>query len=214
MPFDARFCELCTLLCRLEDEKLKRLEYAQVRFGFVTSVKGFAVKYDHTATSKERYMKKFLAVLVLVAGFSTAAQADVWKWVDATGKTHFVDTKTSIYTWVDDRGDVHYADTPGHEDAVAVQLVWMSKGTLDDMQADDDESGSGYAFPGETPEERAEREKAEAYYCKRATEIYESYVNAPRLYKTNDNGEREYLDKKTAAAKIAETRTQKDELCQ
>ena len=158
-------------------------------------------------------MKKFLAVLVLVAGFSTVAQADVWKWVDATGKTHFVDTMKSIYTWVDDRGDVHYADTPGHEDAVAVQLVWVSNGALDDMQADNDESGSGYAFPGETPEERAEREKAEEYYCKRATEIYESYVNAPRLYKTNDDGEREYLDKKTAAATIAETRAQKDDLC-
>ena len=159
-------------------------------------------------------MKKLLAVLVLVIGFSTAAQADVWKWVDTAGKTHFVDTMKSIYTWVDDRGDVHYADTPGHEDAVAVQLVWVSSGTLDNMQADNDESGSGYAFPGETPEERAEREKAEEYYCKRATEIYESYVNAPRLYKTNENGEREYLDKKTAAATIAETRAQKDELCQ
>ena len=159
-------------------------------------------------------MKKLLAVLALVIGFSNAAQADVWKWVDSAGKTHFVDTMKSIYTWVDDRGDVHYADTPGHEDAVAVQLVWVSSGTLDDLQAGDDESGSGYAFPGETPEERAEREKAEEYYCKRATEIYESYVNAPRLYKTNENGEREYLDKKTAAATIAETRAQKDDLCQ
>lgn len=159
-------------------------------------------------------MKKFLAVLVLVAGFWSAAQADVWKWVDGSGKTHFVDTQKSIFTWVDDRGDVHYADTPGHEDAIAVQLVWVSSGTLDDLQADNDESGSGYAYPGETPEERAEREKAEEYYCKRATEIYESYVNAPRLYKTNDNGEREYLDKKTAAATIAETRAQKDDLCQ
>ncbi|NCF14743.1 MAG: DUF4124 domain-containing protein [Gammaproteobacteria bacterium] len=176
------------------------------------------MKYNHTATSQERYMKKFLAVLVLVAAFCSAAQADVWKWVDASGKTHFVDTQTSIYTWVDDRGDVHYSDTPGHEDAIAVQLVWVSGGTLDDLQAGNqagnDESGSGYAYPGETPEERAEREKAEEYYCKRATEIYESYVNAPRLYKTNDNGEREYLDKETAAATIAETRAQKDDLCQ
>lgn len=159
-------------------------------------------------------MKKFFAVLVLVAGFCTVAQADVWKWVDASGKTHFVDTMKSIYTWVDASGDVYYSDTPDHEDAVAVQLVWVSSGTLDDMQAGNDESGSGYAHPGETPEERAEREKAEDYYCKRATEIYESYVNAPRLYKTNENGEREYLDKKTAAATVAETRAQKDALCQ
>ena len=30
--------------------------------------------------------------------------------------------------------------------------------------------------------------------CKRATEAHDSYVNAPRLYRTNDDGEREYLD--------------------
>ena len=158
-------------------------------------------------------MKKFLAVLVLVAGFCTAAQADVWKWVDANGKTHFVDTMKSIYTWVDESGDVHYADTPDHEDAIAVQLVWVSSGSLEELKADKDGSGSGYAYPGETPEERAEREKAEEYYCKRATEIYESYVNAPRLYKTNEAGEREYLSKEEAAKTIAETRDQMKEFC-
>jgi len=157
-------------------------------------------------------MKKFFAVLVLLFGFTAAAQADVWKWVDAHGKMHFVDTNMPIYTWVDERGDVHFSDTPGHEDAVSVELVWVSSGSLAEVDGGD-ESGSGYAFPGETPDERAEREKAEAYYCKRATEIYESYANAPRLYKTNDAGEREYLSKADAARTIAETRTQMKELC-
>jgi hypothetical protein len=158
-------------------------------------------------------MKNLFAVLVLLLGFAAAAQADVWKWMDANGKTHFVDTNKPIYTWIDESGDVHFSDTPDHEDAISVELVWVSSGNLDEMQGSKDESGSGYAFPGETPEERAEREKAEAYYCKRATEIYESYVNAPRLYKTNDAGEREYLSKEEAAITIAETRAQKDELC-
>ena len=157
-------------------------------------------------------MRILFAVLMLSLACA-AAQADVWMWVDASGKTHFVDTNKSIYTWVDESGDVHYSDTPDHEDAVSVQLVWVSSGSLDDVQNAKDESGSGYAYPGETPEERAEREEAEAYYCKRATEIYESYVNAPRLYKTNDAGERVYLDKEEAAKTIAETRAQKDELC-
>jgi len=158
-------------------------------------------------------MNKILAICIAVLGFCTVAQADVWKWVDASGKTHFVDTKTPIYTWVDEFGDVHYSDTPDHEDAVSVELVWHSSGTLADVDGDKDKSGSGFAHPGETEDERAEREQAEAYYCKRATEIYESYVNAPRLYKTNENGEREYLSKEDAAATIAETRAKKDELC-
>ncbi len=159
-------------------------------------------------------MIRILTTTVLLIGLCLTANADVWKWKDALGKTHFVDTLTPIYTWVDDVGKVHYADKPDHEDAVSVELVWHSSGTIADVKnaADSPDSG-GYAFPGETAEERAEREKAEAYYCKRATEIYESYLNAPQLYRTGDDGKREYLGKKEAAATIAETKAKKDELC-
>jgi hypothetical protein len=158
-------------------------------------------------------MRSFYAVLVLVLGLVSVANADVWSWVDASGETHFVDTKTPIYTWVDETGDVHYSDTPDHEDAVSVVLVWVSSGTLNEVKANNDEVRDTGYLPGETTEERAEREKAEAYYCKRATEIYDSYVNAPRLFKTGSNGEREYLSKEDAARTIAETRAQKDDLC-
>lgn len=158
-------------------------------------------------------MNRLIATLILLCGICLSANADVWKWVDANGRTHFVDTTKPIYTWRDEFGKVHYADTPGHEDAVSVELVWHSSGTLEDVVGDADESGSGYAYPGETAEDRAEREKAEAYYCKRATEIYESYLNAPQLYRTNESGEREYLSKKEAAATIAETKAKMNELC-
>ena len=159
-------------------------------------------------------MKRLLATLILLFGVCLSANADVWKWVDAFGKTHFVDTTKPIYTWVDEFGKVHYSDTPDHEDAISVQLVWLSTGALDEVAetAETPESG-GYAYPGETAEERAEREKAEAYYCKRATEIYDSYLNAPQLYRTGEDGEREYLNKKDAAATIADTKAKMTELC-
>ena len=158
-------------------------------------------------------MKTAILVILFLIGISAAAHADIWMWVDANGNTHFVDTETPIYTWTDGSGRVHYSDTPGHEDAIRVELIWYSTGTLDDLE-ESDESGSGYAYPGETAEERHEREQAEAYYCKRATEIYESYLNAPQLYKTNEAGEREYLSKEEKARTIAETRARKDELCE
>jgi hypothetical protein len=154
-------------------------------------------------------MKRLLTILALTIGLSVPAAADVWKWVDASGKTHFVDTMKPIYTWIDLNGKRHYSDTPGHEDAVSVQLVWHSSGALDEL----DDSGTDDAYPGETAEERAEREAANAYYCKRATEIFESYQDAPRLYRTNEAGEREYLTEKEAAATIAETEAQMNELC-
>jgi hypothetical protein len=143
--------------------------------------------------------------------FCGSAAADIWKWVDAEGKTHFVDTSTAIFTWSED-GKFFYSDTPDHEDAIAVQLVWVAKGTLEGME-NAANSSDGYAFPGETPDERAEREDAEAYYCKKATEIYDSYKNAPRLYRTNDAGEREYLSAESAQATLDETKSQMDDLC-
>ncbi|MGI9200978.1 MAG: DUF4124 domain-containing protein [Woeseiaceae bacterium] len=159
------------------------------------------------------FSKILLAASVLVIALSQTAQADIWKWVDADGKTHFVDSKRPIYTWVDESGKFHYADSPDHEDAVSVELVWHSEGTLTDTAPDSTGDDSGYAYPGETAEDRAERERAEDYYCKRATEIYESYVNAPQLYATDENGKRQYLSKEDAARTIAETREKKDELC-
>ena len=154
------------------------------------------------------YIKFLLLLAIFCCG---SAVADIWKWVDDDGKTHFVDTKTSIYTWQVD-GRTFYSDTPEHEDAISVQLVWVSQGTLDNMDSAAN-SSDGYAFPGETPDERAEREDAEAYYCKRAAEIYDSYKNAPRLYKTNPAGDREYLSKEDAQVMLSETRSQMDDLC-
>jgi len=155
----------------------------------------------------------YLRVLLLVSLFCCAsAIADVWMWKDNSGNTHFVETDKPIFTWVDKSGKTFYSDKPDHEDAVAVQLVWVSKGTLDDLKAAD-QSPDGFAFEGETPAQRAERKKQEAHYCKRATEIYDSYVNAPRLYRTNEEGEREYLSKAEEDATLAETKVKMDDLC-
>jgi len=158
-------------------------------------------------------MKQILTVGLLLIGFSLTANADIWKWVDGQGKTRFVESNTAIFTWIDDNG-VHYADTPDHEDAVAVQLVWHAPGSLDDYGDSLEGSESdGFAYPGESVEDRQAREQAEEYYCKRAMGIYDSYVSAPRLYRTNEAGEREYLSKEDKAKTLAETRAKKDALC-
>ena len=157
----------------------------------------------------------FLALSVLCCG---SAAADVWKWVDAKGETHFVSTETSIYTWVEAE-KVFYSDTPDHEDAVLVQLVWHSRGTLKDAEPSVETTvaaagdSEGYAVEAETPQERAVREAAEAHYCKRVTEIYKSYENAPRLYRTDDKGKREYLSDKDAKATLDDAKSKMEEAC-
>ena len=158
-------------------------------------------------------MKQLLTIVVLTLVIAPVANADIWKWVDDKGKTHFVDSNRPIYTWVDEFGKRHYADSPAHEDAVSIELVWHSEGDLEEAEAGSATADSGYAYPGETAEERAERERAEQYYCKRATEVYESYINAPQLYKTDANGERQILSKEEMERTIADTLEKKKKFC-
>lgn len=159
-------------------------------------------------------MNKISIACLLAIGISISANADVWRWVDSEGKTHYVDTMTPIYTWTDEFGKYYYSDTPDHEDAVSVEFVWYSRGSLASVgETGEDSESEDEGYPGETPEQRAAREQAEAYYCERATEIYDSYVNAPQLYRTGEDGEREYLSKQEAQKMIAETRAKKDEIC-
>ncbi len=161
-------------------------------------------------------MKKLTVIIALAFGLCLTANADIWKWVDAFGKVHFVNTNTPIYTWVDEYGKVHYSDKPEHESAVSVELVWHSTGDLANTEGTDGAAGTfrGKEIdPNETVDERIEREMAEAYYCKRAREIYDSYVNAPKLYKTNADGQKEYLSDEEAEATLSETKDRVAELC-
>jgi hypothetical protein len=161
-------------------------------------------------------MNKLFLTLIVTCGICSTANADIWMWVDLKGNTHFVNTGTTIYTWLDDFGRVQFADTPGHESAVLVDLVWHSEG--DDVPEDGQAAAApaikeSKAWPGETEAERFEREAAEAYYCKRAQEVYDSYLNAPRLYKTLDNGDRKYLSAEEETATLTETKARVEELC-
>jgi hypothetical protein len=158
-------------------------------------------------------MKKLVFTAILGLGFCLTANADIWMWTDAQGDTHFVNTSTAIYTWQDANGRTHYADTPGDEGAVLVDLVWHSSGDLDDSGEPEVQQEARNEYPDETEAERNEREMAEAYYCKRATEIYDSYKNAPQLFKTNENGQREYLSDEEVTATLTDTKARVEELC-
>jgi len=162
-------------------------------------------------------MNRLFAALILTFGMCASANADIWTWTDLKGDVHFVNTNTTIYTWLDELSRVQFADTPGHESAVLVDLVWHS--AANDLP---EEEGGGSAqlpvkeskaWPGETEAERFERQAAEAYYCKRAQEVYDSYLKAPRLYKTLDNGERAYLSEEEATMTLSETKARVEELC-
>lgn len=161
-----------------------------------------------TDCRQTRRMQTLRCILLSCVLLPLTAIADVWTWTDARGDVHFVESNRPIYTWMES-DKVFYSDTPDHEDAVAVVLVWHSQGRLADLE----QGGAKIEATGESPEEKAIREAQEAHYCKRVQEIYDAYVNAPRLYQSKQ-GEREYLDEKAARAKIAETKAELDKHCQ
>ena len=161
-------------------------------------------------------MNHRFAIFGLALGFSVCANADIWTWKDPQGATHYVSSNAPIWVWVDETNLVHYSDKPEHEDAQRVELAWYSDG---DLPAEERIHSENSAAPGrelnpnETDEERHEREAAEAYYCREARKIYDTYLHAPQLFRTNEDGEREYLSAEEMAATLEETRLRVEELC-
>lgn len=162
-------------------------------------------------------MSKLSLVLILSLICGGSAVADVWTWEDSSGNTHYVETSTAIYTWTDESGRAFYSDSPDHEDAVAVLLVWFSKGTLRDLKTSVADVRDTVPPESEESDEqqqlRLAREADNAHNCKRVTEIYDSYRKAPRLYRTNEDGEKEYLSKSASRTTIRETKAKVREFC-
>ncbi len=162
-------------------------------------------------------MKHLLAAAMLLL-FAASAEADIWKWVDANGDVHFVDTNTPIFTWTDEQGRVFYSDTPDHEAAVSVELIWVSGDSLEEPEPETFANEptpitGGRLFTEESVDETAAQLQAREEFCDRATQAYDAYVNAPRLYKTTDSGRRIYLTAREAKSLIAETRAKRDAAC-
>ncbi len=144
------------------------------------------------------------AILLLGLLFSSAATADMWKWVDANGTPHYVDSNRPIYTWTDSTGRVHYGDTPGHADAELVELVRMSSGPTRSAST----STSSYAGNS-----ASSRDAVVASNCTRANQILAMYLNSQQLFRTNDAGEREILSDAERQAMIVEAQEKTAYLC-
>ncbi len=151
-------------------------------------------------------MKQLILLLGLL--LSSAASADMWKWVDANGNSHYVDSNRPIYTWIDNSGGVHYGDTPAHEDAVLVQLVRMSSGPASSSGG---EAVSAYSASASGA--HASRDDLVAQNCTRANEILASYLNSSQLSRTNDSGEQEVLTAAERQAAIVEAQEKTAYLC-
>ncbi len=115
-----------------------------------------------------------------------------------------------VYTWRDENGVLHYGDKPGSDNAelVEIQTSRTNRSQVAERYAaaresraatsNDYQEAQASAAAAEEAAGVSAQEKAAA--CTKARETLSNYINARRLYKTDDNGNREYLDSKAIDA--------------
>ena len=130
-------------------------------------------------------------------------------------------TANEIYRWTDAEGNVHYEDRPtGAPSEERVELTYRrtNNGAVSDRiqarldrQAEKAEAKSAAASREREAAEQAAAAEERAKTCERAQARLESYRQARRLYRTDANGERVYLDdaqrqeaRQTAEEQVAE----------
>ena len=109
-----------------------------------------------------------------------------------------------IYKWTDEDGNVHYEDRPtGAPSEERVDITYrrtdnsIVRTRIDarlEAQAAREEAKSVAAAAEKEAAENAAAETERKQACERSRARLESYLQARRLYRTDDNGERVYLD--------------------
>ena len=139
-------------------------------------------------------MRQIIASILLLFGLCVAADAD-------------------IYKWVDEDGTVHFGDRPAREYAGNAELVRYTSGNKSLSTSSGNGQPSASRGKDNDSEKEREGQDAQAYYCNKAKEIYRSYADAPRLYRTGEDGRREYLSDHEAAAALADAEASVAEWC-
>lgn len=115
-----------------------------------------------------------------------------------------------VYKWTDANGNVHYGDRPAGQDSVQMRVstkAGKSSSPVARAKAPVAAAASAEAADAEpTPAElraMARKEAAErATRCQDAKDRLQRFVQSRRLYRLDENGEREYLsEEQTLAAR-------------
>jgi hypothetical protein len=121
-----------------------------------------------------------------------------------------------IYKWTDENGNVHYQDRPtGDANLERVDIVSRDtdrsvvQARLDASREarESAEEAAAEAEPEKTREELRMEQLAREDKCQSYRDKLDTFLNARRMYRETENGEREYLDDEQqleARAKVEE----------
>ena len=109
-----------------------------------------------------------------------------------------------IYKWTDEDGNVHYEDRPSdavHAERLAMTYKPTDSAALDKRMeafAEGEAARQEARAAADVAAQEAEKAKAEAEARQKRCDTYrsqlESMLQAPRLYRLGEDGERHYLD--------------------
>ena len=130
-------------------------------------------------------MFRILAIAAVLLGLASVAQADVWRWTDASGTIHYSDSWVpgSVLVKTDTR--TSYSTGPTSAPAPSAD----ASAPTDAAQAERDKRDVA-----------ADVQKTQADQCKKARETYDKAVASRRIYKTAADGTREFLSDADADA--------------
>jgi hypothetical protein len=130
---------------------------------------------------------------------------------------------SEIYKWTDEEGNVHYEDRPSGaptEERLALNYRRTDSGAVQqrinarhERQAARREAKSAAEVAEREAAENATAEEQRKQACDRARTRLETYLQSARLYRTDDNGERVYLDEKQRQEARRKAEEQVNELC-
>ena len=132
--------------------------------------------------------RKQIALACAVAALTVAPGVmanEIYKWTDADGNVHYEDRPTGAPN--EERIDITYRRTD-------YSVVRRRIDARLDAQAEREEARSIAAAAEQEAAENAAADAERKQACERSRARLESYTQARRLYRTDDAGERVYLD--------------------
>ena len=126
-----------------------------------------------------------MAAIAAMAFATGAAASEIYKWTDENGNVHYEDRPTGAAT--EERLQLTYRRTSSSAVNQRVQARV-------NRQAEREEARSAAAAAEQEAAENAAAAAERQQACERARARLETYLQSRRLYRTDENGERVYLD--------------------
>ena len=140
--------------------------------------------------------------LILAAGAGLAhADADIYRWKDAQGIYHYSDQ------WVPGSELIKSANKPHSSDSSAPRAGAPPSSSSTDSAPPDG------VTPATAQSVKDDVTKAHEQQCKQAKDAYDKAIHARRIYKSEKEGEKEYMSDAEADAYRLKIRGQMDEYC-